>query len=885
MDPKRWRNVERIFHNALDAEPERRAAILAESCAGDVSLRQEVESLLAHHQKAGGFIETPAFEGEVESGPRVSAPHGDVRGEPGLAGTVIEQYRVLQQIGAGGMGVVYKAEDTKLGRLVALKFLPGEVATDRLALARFWREARAASALNHPNICTIYDIEEYQGRRFIAMELLEGQTLHTRIGAQPLPTTLLLELAIQIADGLEAAHAQGIVHRDIKPGNIFVTVRDQAKILDFGLAKKTPKKIAESPTALVTASLTEEPLTSQGTALGTIAYMSPEQARGEDLDARSDLFSFGAVLYQMATGKPPFTGETSAVIFGGILHQTPAAPASFNPQIPGELERIVSKSLEKDRELRYQSAAELRSDLRRLKRQLESGRTESTWQITATKKPLAKRSVKIASAVFVVALALSAGILYLMQVHLSNSSHSIAVLPLLDESKDESSQYITDGLTEGVIDKLSEIPGLRVISRNSAFKFKGKEADAQAVGRDLKVQAVLTGRIVHQGDAVSISAELVNVSDGSRIWGRKFHYSSADLPRAQDELAKAVSDKLQLRLNSTDETRLAKPATDNSEAYQLYLQGRYHWNQRTPAGIKKSLELFQQATEKDPDFALAYAGLADAYNMGNNLGVFIPKESAPEAKAAATKALVLDPRLGEAHAILGQVKSHYDFDLPGAQREFLKAIEFNPNYANAYLYYAGGYLTPMGRHAEAIAEMKKALELDPLSSPLNNYMGMTYLLAGDYQKSVQQLQHTIDLDPTFPLAHFFLASALIEIGKYEQAIGEMQRGALLSGASPEQASAVTVEFLTAFHTGGPNGYWQKNLQTTLWEQEHGGTGTLELASAYARVGDKEKSLEWLQKAYEERNGNITLVNSSPDYKCLRGDPRFLALLKRIGLPD
>jgi serine/threonine protein kinase len=881
MDPKRWDKVERIFHAVLEAEESRRAAILEGSCAGDESLRKEVASLLAHHQNAGSFIETPAFEAAGESVPLDSGPSGIARGEPRLPGAVIAQYRVLEEIGAGGMGVVYKAEDTKLGRLVALKFLPEEVATDRLTLARFWREARAASALNHPNICTIYDIEEYQSRQFIAMELLEGLTLHYRIGGKPLPTNLLLDLAIQIADALEAAHAQGIIHRDIKPGNIFITGRDQAKILDFGLAKKTPKKAAEGSTGGSTLSLTDEQLTSRGTAVGTIAYMSPEQARGEELDARSDLFSFGAVLYQMATGKSPFTGETSAVIFGGILHQTPPAPVSFNPEIPTELERIISKSLEKDRELRYQSAAELRSDLRRLKRQLESGRTESTWQTTETKKPTTRRTVKIAAALFVLALALSAGIFYLSQVQFSGPSRSIAVLPLVDESKDASSQYITDGITEGVIDKLSEIPALRVISRNSAFKFKGKETDAQAVGKDLKVQAVLTGRIAHQADAVTISAELVNVSDGSQIWGRQFRYPISDLPHAQDELAAAILDKLKLRLNSTEGNRLAKSATDNSEAYQLYLQGRYHWNQRTPAGIKKSLELFQQATEEDPNFALAYAGLADAYNMGANLGVFTPKESSPEAKAAATKALVLDPRLGEAHAALGMVKSHYDFDLPGAQREFLKAIELNPNYATGHLYYAGAYLMPMGRHAEAIAEMKKALQLDPLSSPLNNFMGRAYLLAGDYEKSVQQLQRTIDLDPTFPLAHFFLASTLIEIGKYEQAIGEVQKGAVLEGASPEEASAVTAEFLTAFRTRGPSGYWQKNLEFSLkW-----GGPALGLAGAYARVGDKEKALEWLQKAYEERDGNITTVNSDPDYKSLRGELRFSALLKRIGLPD
>jgi eukaryotic-like serine/threonine-protein kinase len=797
-----------------------------------------------------------------------------------MIGQTISHYHVLEKLGGGGMGVVYKAQDTDLGRFVALKFLPHGAAPDPQALERFRREARAASALNHPNICTIYEIGKHDDQPFIAMEFLDGVTLTHLIANRPLPLEQILELGIEIAGALEAAHAAGIIHRDIKPANIFVTKRGLAKILDFGLAKLSSAGAGVVPVGAAEVTI-DDMLTSPGSTVGTVAYMSPEQARGEEVDARTDVFSFGTVLYEMATGTRAFDGKTPAVIFKALLDDTPSELGQLDSKLPQELVAIVSKALEKDRELRYQSAADLRSDLRRLKRQSESGMAVSSGKRRAPSAPTTRR-VKIASALLLFAVLLAVGIFHFIQ---SRPVRSIAVLPFVDASKDVSSEYISDGITEGVIDKLSEIADLRIMSRNSVFRFKGKQSDVQAAGKELNVQAVLTGQIARQADAFTISAELVNVSDGSRIWGRKFHYSIADLPRAQDELAKTVSDKLQLRLNSTGETRLARPATDNSEAYQLYLQGRYHWNQRTPAGIKKSLELFQQATEKDPDFALAYAGLADAYNMGNNLGVFTPRESGPEAKAAATKALVLDPLLGEAHAVLGQLKSHYDFDFPGAQREFLKAIELNPNYANAHLYYAGGYLTPMGRHGEAISEMKKALELDPLSLPLNNYMGMTYLLAGDYQKSVQQLQHTIDLDPTFPLAHFFLASALTEIGNYEQAIEEIQRGALLSGASPEQASAVKAEFLTAFRTGGPNGYWQKSLQTTLWEQEHGGAGTLDLASAYARVGDKEKSLEWLQKAYEERNGDITLVNSYPDYKSLHGDARFSALLKRIGLPD
>lgn len=871
MDNERWQKIERVFHAALQAEPSRRATILKDSCAGDESLRRQVESLLAHHEDAGTFLETPAFAtAESSDSGKPSSTSG---GTACFAvGAVVAQYRVLGQIGAGGMGVVCKAEDTKLGRLVALKFLPETLVTDASVLERFQREARAASALNHPNICTIYDIAEHQGHPFIAMEYLDGRALKEHILGRTLEADEISKLGIQIAEALSAAHSKGVIHRDVKPGNIVVTVSGPVKVLDFGLAKLIGSQGADAPT---------KSLTETNAVAGTVPYMSPEQLRGRAVDARTDIYALGVVLYEMATGRRPFTAEISPQLIDDILNSLPPLPHDLNPKVPLKLEEIILKCLEKDPEDRYQTAKEIAVDLRRM-----TAPTSGSQRLVTSRPKrfgMLSRFNRIAIPILAIAILALGGAL--LRTGYFNPNRSIAVLPFVDDSNDTSMEYISDGITEGVIDKLSEIPGLRVISRNSVFKFKGKEGDAQAVGRNLKVQAVLSGRIAHQADGVTISAELIDVSDGSQIWGRQFRYPISDLPRAQDELAAAILDKLKLHLDSTEEARLTNPTTGNSEAYQLYLQGRYHWNQRTSAGIKSSLTLFQQATEKDPNFALAYAGLADAYNMGNNLGVFTPRESMPEAKAAATKALVLDPRLGEAHAVLGQVKSHYEFDFPGAQREYLKAIELNPNYANAHLYYAGGYLTPMGLHREAIAEMKKALELDPLSSPLNNYMGMTYLLAGDYQKSVQQLQHTVDLDPTFPLAHFFLASALIEIGKYEQSIAESEKGALLGGASPERASAVTAEFLNAFRTGGPNGYWQKNLQGTLQQQEHGDAGTLDLAGAYARVGDKDKSVEWLQKAYEERNGDLTLVNSHPDYKNLRGDPRFVALLKRIGLPD
>lgn len=463
------------------------------------------------------------------------------------------------------------------------------------------------------------------------------------------------------------------------------------------------------------------------------------------------------------------------------------------------------------------------------------------------------------------------------------SLHSIAVLPFVDESMDASTEYITDGITEGVIFNLSEIPGVSVVSRNSVFRYKGKEADAKAAGRDLKVDAVLVGHIQHQNNGVAISAELVNVKDGRQIWGRQFRYPIEDLSRAQDEIALAILDSLKLKLNNTDEGRLSNAATNSSEAYQAYLQARFHWNQRTPAGLKRSIEFFQQATEKDPNFALAYAGMADAYNLSNALGILNPRESMPEAKAAAIRALVLDPDLAEAHAALGAVKSHYDFDLPGAQEEFLKAIAINPNYAFGHVYYAGAYLTPMGRHAEAIAEVEEAVKLDPLSTAINNYLGRTYMYAGEYQKASQQFQHTIDLDPTFPLAHFFFAENLMASGKFEQAVEENQKGQVLNGAPPNEATAETAEILRILRVGGPEAFWQRDLARVLERNQHGTIGSISVAGAYARAGDKGKAMEWLQKALEEKE-DITLIGVSPEFEILHGDPRFSALLKRIGLP-
>jgi TolB-like protein/DNA-binding winged helix-turn-helix (wHTH) protein/Tfp pilus assembly protein PilF len=466
---------------------------------------------------------------------------------------------------------------------------------------------------------------------------------------------------------------------------------------------------------------------------------------------------------------------------------------------------------------------------------------------------------------------------------------SLAVLPLENLTGDASQEYFADSMTDALITDLAQIGALRVISRTSIMRYKGMRKPLPEIARELGVDGIVEGTVVRSAGRIRITSQLIYAPSDQHLWARSYESDLSDIVTLQGEVAQAIAGQVRAVLTPEERSHLARRPTDSPEAYQLYLQGRYSWNQRTPRGVKKSIDFFQRAVEKDPNFALAYAGLADAYNFSNILGVLAPKESSPQAEAAAVKALVLDPQLGEAHTALGLVRSHYHFDFLGAQREFLKAFGLNPNYANAHLFYAGAYLTPMGRHEEAVAEMKKALEVDPLSLPLNNMMGETYLWAGDYQKALQQFQRTIDLEPTFPLAHFFYAGLLTEMGRYEEAIKENQTGELLLGASPEEAGALAATFQKALQVGGPEGYWQKNLGITLKEYERAGTGyfpAIGVAGAYARVGDKENAFKWLEKSFRDKEGqDITLVRWLPEFKSLHTDPRFADLLRRMGLPN
>jgi serine/threonine-protein kinase len=806
-----------------------------------------------------------------------------------MIGRTISHYRVVEKLGGGGMGIVYKAEDLRLGRFVCLKFLPEKLSKDHPAIERFQREARAASSLNHPHICTIYDVDEYEEQNFIVMEFLEGQTLKHRIAGRPIEIERVPEYGHQMADALEAAHAKAIIHRDIKPANIFLTDRGQIKLLDFGLAKLLPERkgVASLTHAGAAFSNTTQDahLTSTGVAMGTVAYMSPEQVRGEELDERTDLFSLGLVLYEMATGKQAFSGNTSGVIFEAILNRAPIPPARLNPAISPQLEHIINKALEKDRALRYRTAGDLAADLQRLKRDSDSARafhvTSGVSELPAPKRALIHLAWAGPLVLALLLLALNVGGLRdrIFSRSAPGRIDSIAVLPFANVGNDPKTEYLSDGITESLINSLSQLPNLSVTSRNTVFRYKAQLTDPQRLGHDLGVRTILTGRLVQTGDELMISVSLEDVRQSRQIWGEQYNRKLSNLVSVQQEIASDIYSRLRPKLAGEERKLLAKRPTENVEAYQLYLQGLFYWNKWTEADFARAADYFTQAVQKDPRYALSYAGLADTYSQLGDAGYLPPSEAWPKAKAAAMQALEIDDSLAEAHTSLALVKEHFEWDWTGADTEFRRAIELNPNSATAHHWY-GDYLANMGRPEDGLRETRRAQELDPLSLIINSTLGWQLYLARRNDQAIEQLRKVLDIDAKFTPARRMLEEVYAQSGKQKEAVTERARILSLSG-SPEFAASIEEDFSKS----GYKGVLQSWLDGLTEISKHGYVSAYSIAEGYMRLGEKDKVFEWLDKAYEDHDSGLVSIAVEPMFDPVRSDPRFKDILRRMKLPD
>lgn len=737
--------------------------------------------------------------------------------------TISHRYEILSKLGEGGMGVVYKAHDTKLDRDVALKFLPSHPAISERDKARFLQEAQAA-AMNHPNICSTIDIQELDGRMFIVMEFIEGEELQTVIKETGLPLDEILRFAAEIAAGLQAAHSKGIVHRDVKSSNVMITEDGHAKIMDFGLARRTGAV----------------PLTKTGVTVGTVPYMSPEQVRGEQVDHKTDIWSFGAVLYEMITRRLPFAADYEQAILYKILNEDPEPITNLCSNVPTELERIVTKAMQKDRNRRYQRVDDMLADLRLLMNDVASGRSKERSAASADK-------------------------------------YRVAVLPFRNISPDPQDEYFADGMTEELISTLSKIRGLRVIARTSVMQYKSASKSVADIGQELGVATVLEGSVRKALNKLRISAQLIDVRTQEHLWSQDYDRELQNVFDIQSDVAQQVASALKVELMAGEQQRIDKRPAQNLEAYTLYLKGRYFWNKFSEEGLRASIAHFERAIEKDPTFALAYTGLAGAYAV---LGVnyLPPLEVFPKAKTAVESALRIDARLAEVYDVLGGIKIFFDWDWVGAERDLKQAIEMNPNDAPAHQLYAY-CLEVMGRPKEALAEIRFAQQLDPLSLVTICDVGIRYYFARQYDLAIEQYLKALEMDPNFPLAHIWLARAYEQKGMHDEAVAQYQRKVTILSGDGTRAAALE----RAYRASGFRGVLQQQLEELEQLSKQHYVSPLDIATIYTRLGEKDGAFEWLEKAYEQRVGLLPWLKLDPGFDGLRSDARFIALLKKIGL--
>ena len=896
MKPERWQQIDRLFHAVLATEPAQRADFLDNACRDDASLRTEIESLISSHQQSESFFEKPA--GDLAAGLLQ-------RHEPGFEpGQQINNYRIIRQLGSGGMGEVYLAVDSRLGRNVALKILPAKFTVDPHRVHRFEQEARSASALNHPNIITIHEIGRVNNTRFIVTEFVEGETLRERLMAVHIGTREALAVAIQVAAALEAAHAAGIVHRDIKPENIMLRGDGYVKVLDFGLAKLTEQRMVDQEAETV-----PQVKTGPGMVMGTVQYMSPEQARGQDVDTRTDLWSLGVVLYEMVSGQVPFQGETPSHVVVAILENEPPQLTGELGQLPSELDRIVDKTLRKNRDERYQTARDLHLDLKALKGELEVQarlrrfepdeslkvspaeavtvaretadqsirpgtqplQSMSSAEYIVTKVSSHKRAIFAIAAVLVVVTVVLASYPYFSK---RPTVRSIAVLPFNTGNNSEM-EYLSDGLSESLTNSLSPVPELKVIAQTSSLKYKGKQVEPQEVGKNLGVDAYVTGRIARMGDNFLISVELVSARDGSQIWGKQYNRKSADLVALLAEMPQEITGELRLRLSRAEEQQLAKSRSVNPQALDLYLKGRDLWRKGGDANNQKAIEYYQQAIAVDPGYALAYATISGSYLALIINDVLPQKEFFPKSEAAALKAIESDDNLAEAHLAMANVKIN-TWDWTGAELEIKRALELNPNLAAAHSLYAQFHMNH-ARRVEAVAEINRARELDPLKMSDLQARRTVLMIFRQNDEALELQKQIVEVDKNHPRAHEDLGALYIRVGQYREAIAAYQESIRLGNTSAGLRIAMAAAYA---HLG------DHDKARALFEPYESGREYLSpvtLATVYVALGERDKAFAALEKAYAMHDITLIWLRGEWEFDVLHEDPRFKDLVHRIGL--